>query len=110
MNLKIGDRIFYEKNGNFYDDRVADVLSTDEGTLYELVEDDFWCVAEDELVDESDERVRDILSLEKDGMIKLSCVRGWLQSHATDYYESDGWSNFKDENMIKDLCKAMLYG
>lgn len=37
------------------------------------------------------------------------CVCGWLQSHATDYYESDGWSSFKDEDMIRDLCKAMLY-
>ena len=107
--LEKGDRIFYEKDGEFYVDRIADIVSTDEGTLYELVYNDFLCVSEDEVLDERDERVRDIVCLERDAMVRLSDVRSWLQSHATDYYESDEWSQFKDEDMIKDLCKAMIY-
>ena len=107
--MKIGDRIFYQKNGEFYIDRIADIVRTDEGTLYELVDYDWWCVTEDEILGESDERVRDYVCLEKDGLIKLSRVRNWLDYHARDYYESDSWSLFRSEDMIKDLCKAMLY-
>ena len=107
--MKIGDKIFYQKNGEFYIDRVADIVKTDEGTLYELVDYDWWCVTEDEILDESDERVRDYVCLEKDGIVKLSRVRNWLNYHARDYYEADSWSLFKSEDMIKDLCKAMLY-
>ena len=107
--LNIGDSIFYQKDGRFYIDRVADVVSTDEGTLYELVDDNFWCVTEDEVLDESDERVRDHMCMTKNAFVKLSDVRSWLRYHARDYYEADVWSEFKDEEMIKDLCKAMLY-
>jgi hypothetical protein len=107
--MKIGDRIFYQKNGEFYIDRIADIIRTDEGTLYELVDYDWWCVTEDEILGESDERVRDYVCLEKDGLVKLSRVRNWLDYHARDYYESDSWSLFRSEDMIKDLCKAMLY-
>lgn len=107
--LKIGDRIFYQKDGIFYVDRIADILYTKEGTLYEPVENDWSCITEDELLDESDERVKDYLCMSKDAMIKLSDVRDWLRYHARNYYESDEWSDFKDEKMIKDLCKAMLY-
>lgn len=108
--LKVGDDIFYEKDGKFYNDIVADVLTTDEGVLYELVDYDWWCVTDSELLDESDERVQNYFCLKKDGIVKLSKVRSWLQSHARDYYESDVWSSFRDEDMVKDLCKAILYG
>ena len=109
MFLKIGDRIFYEKNGEFYIDRIADIEIIDGKSLYELVNYDWWCVTEDELLDKSDERVRDYMCLIEDRMIKLSDVRRWLRYHARDYYESDSWSLFKDEDMVKNLCKAMLY-
>ena len=112
MKLKRGDRIFYQNDGELCDGRVVDVLSTDEGTLYEVQNDDYYnylCVTEDEVLDESDERVRDILSLEKDTTVKLSDVRNWLKTHARDYYYSDSWSLFKSEEMIRDLCKIMLY-
>ena len=109
MKLEVGDRIFYQKNGEFYVDKISDILSTKEGTLYELVDYDWWCVTEDELLDESDERVRDYMCLRKDRMVKLSDVRRWLESYAITYYESDSWSLFKSDEMIKDLCKAMLY-
>lgn len=107
--MKIGDRIFYQKNGEFYIDRIADIEIIDGNSIYELVDNYWWCVTEDELLDESDERVRDYMCLRKDGMIKLSDVRRWLESHAREYYESDSWSSFESDEMIKDLCKAMLY-
>lgn len=107
--MKIGDKIFYEKDGIFYSDVVAEVLTTEEGTLYGLVYDDWWCVTEDELLDESDERVQKVMCKSKDKMVSLSEVRSWLKYHANNYYEGDGWSSFKDEEMIDDLCIAMLY-
>ena len=106
--MKIGDRIFYQKNGEFYIDRIADIETIDGNSIYELV-NDWWCVTEDELLDESDERVLDYMCLRKDAMIKLSDVRRWLEYYARTYYKSDSWSLFKSEEMIKDLCKAMLY-
>ena len=108
--LEVKDRIFYEKDGKFYQDAVAEVLTTDEGVLYALEDYYWWCVTEDELLDESDKRVQDCLCLQKDAFVKLSEIRSWLQYHARDYYEADEWSEFKDEDMIKDLCKEILYG
>lgn len=98
-----------KKNGEFYVDKIANIEIIDGKPLYELVDDDWWCVTEDELLDESDERVRDYMCMSKNSMIKLSDVRNWLRYNARNYYESDGWSSFKEEDMIKDLCKAMLY-
>ena len=109
MALKKGDRIFYQKNGEFFIDKVADILTTDEGSLYELVDDNWWCVTDDEILDESDYRVQNYMSMKKDKMVKLSDVREWLQYNARKYYESDSWSSFEDEDMIRDLCKSMLY-
>ena len=42
-------------------------------------------------------------------MISLSEVRSWLKSYARDYYKADEWSEFKDDEMINDLCYDMLY-
>ena len=109
MALKKGDRIFYQKNGEFFIDKVADILTTDEGSLYELVDDNWWCVTDDEILDESDYRVQNYMSMKKDKMVRLSDVREWLQYNARKYYESDSWSSFEDEDMIRDLCKSMLY-
>lgn len=109
MALKKGDRIFYQKNGEFFIDKVADILTTDEGSLYELVDDNWWCVTDDEILDESDYRVQNYMSMKKDKMVKLSDVREWLQYNARKYYESDSWSSFEDEDMIRDLCKSLLY-
>ena len=109
MALKKGDRIFYQKNGEFFIDKVADILTTDEGSLYELVDDNYWCVTDNEMLDESDYRVQNYMSMKKDKMVKLSDVREWLQYNARKYYESDSWSSFDEEDMIRDLCKSMLY-
>lgn len=108
--MKVGDIIFYQKDGTFYIDRIADIVTSDEGTLYELADYNWWCVTEDEVLDESDERVRNYMCMTKDTMVRLSDVRNWLNSHSWNYYESDGWSEFKPKDMIKDLCKVMLYG
>jgi len=53
--------------------------------------------------------VRKVLAQTKDKMISLSEVRSWLKSYARDYYEADEWSEFKDDEMINDLCYDMLY-
>lgn len=109
MNLEKGDKIFYQKNGVFHTDEIADILFTNEGCLYELEDNNFWCVTDNELLDESDERVRNYMSMTKDMIVKLSDVRNWLMHHAENYYEPDEWSEFNVDSMIKDLCKAMLY-
>lgn len=107
--MKIGDRIFYRRDGKFYVDKIANVEIIDGKPIYEPAEYDWWTVTEDELLDESDEEVRNYMALVKDDMVKLSDVRDWLKSYAWDYYESDTWSSFNDDDMIRDLCKAMLY-
>jgi len=107
--MKIGDRIFYQKDGEFYIDRIADIETINGKSIYEPKYNDWLCVTEDELLDESDERVRDYMCLRKDKMVKLSDIRRWLEYYARTYYEADTWSLFKSDEMIKDLCKAMLY-
>ena len=107
--MEIGDRIFFQKNGKFYDDNIAGIEIIDGKPVYKPAYYFWWCVTEDELLDESDERVQDCMCLIKDKMIKLSDVREWLKYHARAYYESDCWSLFKSDEMIKDLCKTMLY-
>ena len=107
--LQVGDRIYYQKNNNFYVDRVTEVVIVYGSPLYSLMDYDWWCVTENELLDESDDRVRDYVCLEKDGFVKLSAVRSWLHNYARNYYEPDEWSSFNDKDMIKDLCKDMLY-
>ena len=107
--LHVGDRIYYQKNNVFYVDRVTEVVIVDGSPIYSLKDYDWQCVTEDEILDETDERVRDYMCLEKDAMVKLSDVRSWLRYHARNYYGADEWSEFKDDDMIKDLCKAMLY-
>jgi len=107
--LNVGDRIYYQKNNDFFVDRVTEVVIIDGSPLYSLMDYDWWCVTEDELLDESDDRVRDYVCLEKDALVKLSEVRSWLHNYARNYYESDVWSSFNDKDMIKDLCKSMLY-
>ena len=107
--LQVGDRIYYQKNNVFCVDRVTEVVIVDGSPIYSLKDYDWLCVTEDEILDETDERVRDYMCLEKDAMVKLSDVRSWLRYHARNYYEADEWSEFKDDDMIKDLCKAILY-
>jgi len=107
--LNKGDNIFYEKDGVFYRDRVKEVLETEDGNLYTPEDYDWWAVSEDELVPDTDERVRNINCLIEDKMVNLSEIRQWLSFHARDYYESDSWSSFDSEQMIIDLCKHMLY-
>jgi hypothetical protein len=70
---------------------------------------DWWAISEDELVPDTDERVRNINCLIEDKMVNLSEIRQWLSFHARNYYESDSWSSFDSEQMIIDLCKHMLY-
>lgn len=73
--MKIGDRIFYRKDGKFYVDKIANIEIIDGKSIYEPDYSNWWCVTEDELLDESDEEVRNYMALVKDDMVKLSDVR-----------------------------------
>jgi len=108
--LKIGDKIFFEKYGDVYQATVTEVQNIDGVTLYACTDNIWSIVDESEVLDDIDKRVRKILAQTKDKMISLSEVRSWLKSYARSYYESDEWSEFKDEDMIADLCYDMLYG
>lgn len=107
--LKIGDTIFFEKYGDFYQAKVTEVQTIDGVTLYACNNDIWSIVDESEVLDDTDKRVRKVLAQTKDKMISLSEVRSWLKYNARDYYEADEWSEFKDDEMINDLCYAMLY-
>lgn len=107
--LKIGDTIFFEKYGDFYQSTVTEVQTIDGVTLYACTDNTWSIVDESEVLDDTDKRVRKVLAQTKDKMISLSEVRSWLKSYARSYYEADEWSNFKDEDMINDLSYDMLY-
>lgn len=107
--LNIGDTIFFEKYGDFYQATVTEVQTIDGVTLYACTDNIWSIVDESEVLDDTDKRVRKILAQTKDKLISLSEVRSWLKSYARNYYEADEWSDFKDEDMINDLCYDMLY-
>ena len=107
--LKIGDTIFFEKYGAVYHATVTEVQTIDGITLYACTDNVWSIVDESEVLDDTDKRVRKVLAQTKDKIISLSKVRSWLTYNARNYYESDEWSEFKDEDMINDLCYDMLY-
>lgn len=107
--LKVGDKIFFIYDGKFQVDSVKEVILVDGKQLITPKYWDWIAISEEELLDETDDRVKDILCLSKDKYIKLSEARSWLQSHLLDYYESDEWSSFNNEEAIRDFCKAMIY-
>jgi len=108
MNKKVGDLIFFEINGSFYIDRIKELVEIDGKILITPSDWDCLTLMEEDLLDENDIRVKEYNALHKDAFIKLSDARSWLQYHLIDYYESDEWSNFDDEQAVKDFCIAML--
>ena len=70
--MKIGDKIFYRKDGKFYVDEIANIEIIDGKSIYEPNYRNWWSVTEDELLDESDEEVRNYMALVKDDMVKLN--------------------------------------
>lgn len=73
--LNIGDTIFFEKYGDFYQATVTEVQTIDGVTLYACT-DNIWSIFdESEVLDDTDKRVRKILAQTKDKLISLSEVR-----------------------------------
>ena len=110
-NIKVGDTIFFERGGSLIIDIVKEIAEIDGKLLITTVEEDDWyapVLTEDDLLDENDERVKRYKALREDKMIKLSDARSWLQYHLRNYYEADEWSEFNDEQAIKDFCIAMF--
>jgi hypothetical protein len=108
MNKEVGDLIFFEINGTFYIDRIKELVEIDGKILVTPSDCDWLALREEDLLDENDIRVKEYNALHKDAFIKLSDARRWLQYHLIDYYESDSWSSFDDEQAVKDFCIAML--
>ncbi len=109
MNKKVGDLIFFDFHGSFQIDRIKELVEIDGETL---INPSYWdniVLTEKDLLDDNDIRVKEYNALHNDAVIKLSDARRWLQHHLIDYYESDEWSNFDDEQAVKDFCMAMLW-
>ena len=108
MDRKVGDLIFFDFHSSFQIDRIKELVEIDGETL---INPSYWdniVLTEKDLLDDNDIRVKEFNALHKDAVIKLSDARRWLQCHLTDYYESDEWSDFNDEQAVKDFCIAML--
>ena len=63
--LKIGDTIFFEKYGDFYQATVTEVQTIDGVTLYACTDDVWSIVDESEVLDDTDKRVRKCLHKQK---------------------------------------------
>lgn len=106
---KKGEKIFFnDYDGDLIVSRVKEVIYVDGKVLITPEDYDWRTLTETDLLDESDIRVKEYMSLYKDKTISLAGARQWLQTHITDYYEPSGWSNFNEEQAIKDFCLAML--
>lgn len=108
MDRKVGDLIFFEFHGSFEVDRIKELVEIDGETLINPSYWDNLVLTEKDLLDDNDIRVKEYKALHNDAVIKLSDARRWLQHHLIDYYESDEWSDFNDEQAVKDFCIAML--
>ena len=108
MERKVGDLIFFDFHGSFQIDKIKELVEIDGETLINPLYWDNLVLTEKDLLDDNDIRVKEYNALHNDAVIKLSDARRWLQYHLTDYYESDEWSDFNDEQAVKDFCIAML--
>jgi len=108
MERKVGDLIFFDFHGSFEVDKIKELVEIDGETLINPSYWDNLVLTEKDLLDDNDIRVKEYNALHKDAVIKLSDARRWLQSYLRNYYESDSWSSFDDEQAVKDFCIAML--
>ena len=107
--MKVGDKIYFEYNKEFIIDRIQEIIEVDGKMLITSKYYDWLTLTEDDLLGESDERVKDDIAFNTEKMINLSDARSWLNYHLDFYYESDGWSYFNKERAVSDFCKAMVY-
>ena len=108
--MKVGDKIYFEYNKEFIIDKIQEIVEVDGKTLITPNYYDWLTLTEDDLLDESDERVKSDMAFNTEKMISLSEARNWLKYHLMSYYEADSWSFFNKEQAVIDFCKAMVYG
>ena len=109
MKIKVGEKIYFEIDGRLEIDKIKEFVTVDGEFLITPSYYSWLTLSKNDLLDESDERVKEDKALHSEKMIKLSEAREWIKHHIRDYYEADEWSNFDDEQAIKDFCKAMVY-
>ena len=108
--MKVGDKIYFVYNGEFIIDRIQEIVEVEGKLLITPSYYDWLTLTEDDLLDESDERVKGDIAFNTEKMINLVDARNWLEYHLMSYYESDYWSSFNKEQAVLDFCKAMVYG
>ena len=108
--MKVGDKIYFELNKEFVIDRIQEFIEVDGKILITPSYYDWLTLTEDDLLDESDERVKGDIAFNTEKMINLVDARNWLEYHLISYYEPDVWSSFNKEQAVLDFCKAMVYG
>ena len=109
VRMKVGDKIYFVYNGEFIIDRIQEIVEVDGKLLITPEYYDWVTLTENDLLDDSDERVKGDISVNTEKMIKLSDARNWLKYHLSSYYESDCWSSFNEEQAVIDFCTAMVY-
>lgn len=107
--IKEGDNIFFEIDGCFEKDVAKEVVEVDGHILITPEYYDWLVLTEKDLLDDTDKRVQEEKALESKKLVSLDEVRSWLSYNAYNYYESDTWSSFDKDKMIRDLCVAMVY-
>lgn len=108
--MKVGDKIYFVYNGEFIIDRIQEVVDVEGEFLITPSYYDWLTLTEEDLLDESDERVKGDIAFNSEKMINLKEARHWLEYHLMSYYEPDVWSYFNKEQAVIDFCKAMVYG
>ena len=107
--MKVGDKIYFVYNGEFTIDRIQEIVEVDGKLLITPEYYDWLTLTENDLLDDSDERVKGDISVNTEKIIKLSDARNWLKYHLSSYYKSDCWSSFNKEQAVIDFCTAMVY-
>ena len=107
--MKTGDKIYFLVNDEFEVDRIKEIVEVDGNILITPKYFDWLTLTENDLLDETCEKVKNDVALHGEKQIKLSDARQWLQAYANNYYEADEWSDFHQEQLIVDFCKAMFY-
>ena len=107
--MKTGDKIYFLVNDEFEVDRIKEIIEVDGNILITPKYFDWLTLTENDLLDETCEKVKNDVALYSEKQIKLSDARQWLQTYANNYYEADEWSDFHKKQLIVDFCKAMFY-
>lgn len=115
--LKVGDVIYYIMCDEFTVDTIKEIVEVDGELLITPKTYPEYTLTEDNLLDETDDRVKGRIASNSDCLIKLSDARKWLSGHLTDYLQNDGWGDYygefwtflNDEKLVYDFCKEMYY-